>query len=165
MELLKLYGGKAISNKYVLKFLTKRVYSFKRFNRNRELIPNSWRSHRESTFANIQLSCLETDDVRILEISAKCCRLTKYVGQLGSVGQQHQHAKHYKAMFPSPLWLPVPSGTERAHDQGGCSGQLGLLAVGAGLWVKKSCRNRVSTLQIATYNARTPLKDEYIHKK
>ena len=30
-------------------FFTKAVYSFRRFNRNNELIPNCWRSHREST--------------------------------------------------------------------------------------------------------------------
>ena len=35
-------------------FPTKGVYRFNRFNRNRELIPNCWRSHRESTFANIK---------------------------------------------------------------------------------------------------------------
>ena len=32
------------------------VFFYERFNRNRELIPNCWRSHRESTFANIQFS-------------------------------------------------------------------------------------------------------------
>ena len=51
---------------------SKVVYTFRRFNRNRELIPNCWHSHRESTFANIQLSfCLETNDLRVLEISEK----------------------------------------------------------------------------------------------
>ena len=59
---------------------------------------------------------------------------------------------------------PVPSGTERVHDQGGGSGQLGLLAGGAkNLWVKKSRRKRVSILKIATYNAKHLLRDE--HKK
>ena len=45
-----------MSNKHVFSFFTKGVYSFRRFNRNKELIPKFWRSHRESTFANIQLS-------------------------------------------------------------------------------------------------------------
>ena len=36
-------------------FFLRKVSSFKRFNRNRELILNCWRSHRESTFSNIQL--------------------------------------------------------------------------------------------------------------
>ena len=63
------------------------VYSFRRFNRNRELIPNCWSIHRESTLANIQLtfrnnSCLEPDDLRVLEISEKFSGLTKYVGFL-----------------------------------------------------------------------------------
>ena len=35
-------------------YLTKSVYSFRRFNCNRELITTCWRSHRESRFANIQ---------------------------------------------------------------------------------------------------------------
>ena len=56
-------------------FLTKGGYSFRIFNNycNRELIPNCWRSCSESTFANIQLKfrnkCLETDYLRVLEIS------------------------------------------------------------------------------------------------
>ncbi len=54
-------------------------------------------------------------------------------------------------------WLPVPSGTERVHDQGGGSGQLGLLAGGCR-------RNRVSRLKIATYNIRTLLRDEHIQE-
>ena len=37
-------------------FYTKVGYSFRSFNLYRELIPNCWGSHRESTFANIQLS-------------------------------------------------------------------------------------------------------------
>ena len=54
-------------------FLMKGVYSFRRFNCNMELIPNCWHSHRESMFANIQLSCknkscLEMDNLRVLEI-------------------------------------------------------------------------------------------------
>ena len=36
--------------------LYKSGYSFRRFNCNRELIPDCWRSYRESTFANIKLS-------------------------------------------------------------------------------------------------------------
>ena len=49
-------------------FFMKDVYSFRRFNRNRELILNCWRSHRISTFTNIHPSPLvvfqeyETDD-------------------------------------------------------------------------------------------------------
>ena len=52
----------------------KGIFSFKRFNRNRELIPNCWGSYRESTFANIQLIVeenrfFETDDLMVIEIS------------------------------------------------------------------------------------------------
>ena len=49
-----MYGQKAISIKYV--FFTKGDYSFRIFKRIRELIRDCWRSHRESTFVNIQLS-------------------------------------------------------------------------------------------------------------
>ena len=52
----KCFYKKAISNKHIFSFFTKGVYSFRRFTRNRDLIPNCWRSHRESTFANIQLT-------------------------------------------------------------------------------------------------------------
>ena len=52
----KIYDGKAILNKYVLVFFTEGVYSFRRFNHNRELIPDCWRIYRESMFANIELS-------------------------------------------------------------------------------------------------------------
>ena len=31
------------------------LFSLRRFNGNRELIPHCWRSYRESTFANIEL--------------------------------------------------------------------------------------------------------------
>ena len=41
------------TNKFSL-FITKGVYIFKRFNRNRELIPQCWRSHRESAFASFR---------------------------------------------------------------------------------------------------------------
>ena len=62
-------------------------------------------------------------------------------------------------------WPPVPSDTERVHDLGNCSGQLGLRAGGAkNLWVKKSHRKRVSKLKIATYNVRTLLRDEHIQE-
>ena len=67
-------------------FSRKGIYSFRRFNRYRELIPKRWRSHRKSTFANTQLSlitrkrCLEMDDLRVLDILEKCRRLTKHVG-------------------------------------------------------------------------------------
>ena len=45
------------------------------------------------------------------------------------------------------------SGTERVHDQGGGSGQLGLRAGGAkNFWVKKSRQKRVSRLKIMTYS-------------
>ena len=61
-------------------------------------------------------------------------------------------------------WSAVTSGTERVHDQGGGSGQVGLRTGGAkNLWVKKSRRMRVSTLKIAIYNVRTLLRDEHIH--
>ena len=65
-------------------FFTKGVYSFRRFNRNRELFPSCWRNHRESTFAHVQLSVrnkrlFETDDIRVIDISEKSSRLTKCV--------------------------------------------------------------------------------------
>ena len=49
-------------------FLTKAGFGFKRFNCNRELILECWRSYRESMFANIELSlgtksCLEMDEI------------------------------------------------------------------------------------------------------
>jgi len=60
---------------------------------------------------------------------------------------------------------PVPSVTERVHDQDGGSGKLGLRAEGAKiLWVKKSRRKRISKLKIATYNIRTRLRDEHMQK-
>ena len=60
-------------------------------------------------------------------------------GQHRRVGQQHQHAKNYKAMAPSP---------QRVYDQGGGSDQHGLCAGGAkNIWVKKNSRKRVSRLQ------------------
>ena len=76
MEPPKIYGGKQFQTSMFSVFFTKGVYSFRRFNCDRELIPHCWRSHRESTFASIQLSfrnkkCLETDDIRVLEISEK----------------------------------------------------------------------------------------------
>ena len=57
--------------------------SFRRFNYNRELIPNCWRSYRESTFANIKLcfrniNGFEMDDLWVIGILGKCNRLTKY---------------------------------------------------------------------------------------
>ena len=60
------------------------------------------------------------------------------------------------------LWPPVPSGTERVHDQGGGSGQLGLLA--KNLWVKKSRRKRASRPKIATYNVNTLLRYEHVQE-
>ena len=49
-------------------FFTKDGYCFRRFNCNRELISDGWRSYRESTFANIELRfwnnfVLEMDDL------------------------------------------------------------------------------------------------------
>ena len=56
---------------YVLRFFFEGGYSFRRFNCNRELIPDCWRSYREGMLANIELSCrnktcrlFETDDLR-----------------------------------------------------------------------------------------------------
>ena len=58
---------------------------------------------------------------------------------------------------------PVPSGSERVHDQGGGSGQLVLRAGAAkNLSVKKTRRKRVSRLKIASYNVRTLLRDEHV---
>ena len=61
------------------KFFTKGVYSFKRFRCNRELIPDGWCSSILSLVLE-KINCLETDDLRVLEISEKCSRFTKYVG-------------------------------------------------------------------------------------
>ena len=55
--------------------------------------------------------------------------------------------------------------TERVHGKGGGSGQLRIYAGGAtNLFVTKSHRKRVSKLKIATYNARTLLRDEPIRE-
>ena len=51
------------------------------------------------------------------------------------------------------------------HDQGGGSGQQGILAGCAkNLWVKKTRLKRVSRLKIATYNVRTVLREEHIQE-
>ena len=62
MEQPKNDGGKAVSNS--VQFCRKGVYSFRRFNYIRELIPNCWRSPRESTFANIQVNFMSKMLVR-----------------------------------------------------------------------------------------------------
>ena len=66
-------------------FLTKGIDSFRRFNDNRALFPNCWRATEKVRLPIFSLvlgtkRCLETDDLRVLEISEKCSRLTKYVG-------------------------------------------------------------------------------------
>ena len=64
-------------------FQINRFYFLRKvFNHTKESISNCWRSHRESTFANIQLRFRnkKLDVLRVLEISEKCSRLTKYVG-------------------------------------------------------------------------------------
>ena len=76
MEPPTIYGGKAISNKCVFNFfLQKMPLVSEDLHCNMELIPNCWRSHRESSFANIQLSfrnkMFGTDDLRVLDISEK----------------------------------------------------------------------------------------------
>ena len=50
---VNMYVGNAILNKYILISFTEGGYSFRIFNCNRELIPDCWRSYRESLF------CLE----------------------------------------------------------------------------------------------------------
>ena len=61
----------------LLGIITKGGYSFRRSHFNRELIPDCWRSNRERTFVNIDLSFLginrglKTDD---LKMSEKCNR-------------------------------------------------------------------------------------------
>ena len=70
---------KTISNKYVLCFSLKGGYSFRRFGCNGELIPDCWCNYTESMFTNIELSfreekLLESDDLRVLEISEKYSR-------------------------------------------------------------------------------------------
>ena len=47
---------KAISMKSVLNLFTNIGYSFRKFYCNRELIPDCWRSYRDSTFVSIELS-------------------------------------------------------------------------------------------------------------
>ena len=59
-----MYGGKAISNKYVFIFFTKDAATEKAYLPIFSLVLGT-------------KSCLETDDLRVLE---KCSRLTKYVG-------------------------------------------------------------------------------------
>ena len=83
MEPPIIYGRKAISTN-VSVFLRKVFMHFRRFNCNRELIKNCWRSHRESTFVNSQLSlgtkgCLEAYDLRVLETPEICSSLTNKV--------------------------------------------------------------------------------------
>ena len=51
---LKMYGGIAISNKYVLNCFTKVGQNFRRLNYNREFLPDCWRSYEESRFAYIE---------------------------------------------------------------------------------------------------------------
>ena len=58
---MNISGGKAISYKYVSSFFMKGVYSFRKCNCTRELIPNCWHSHRENTSDNIQLSFRNTN--------------------------------------------------------------------------------------------------------
>ena len=55
MEKRNIYGGKAISDKYVLKFILPNMASLRRFHFNMNLIPDSWRNCRGSTYANIEL--------------------------------------------------------------------------------------------------------------
>ena len=64
-------GGKKFQQ-ICFHFLTKGLYNSLRIvNRNRELIPNSWRSHRESVFANIQLRFWNKTLFGIKQIKAK----------------------------------------------------------------------------------------------
>ena len=79
MEPLKMCGGNAISYKYV--FLTKGGCSLKRFNCNRELIQIVGVTTKKALSLVLGTKCcLETDDLRVIEIPEKCSRLTKYVG-------------------------------------------------------------------------------------
>ena len=66
-----------MSNKYCSMFVKKGVCSFRRFTCNRELILNCWRSYRESTLRLVlgTKSCLEMDDLRVLEIAKKCNKI------------------------------------------------------------------------------------------
>ena len=79
-----IYGGKAISNKYVLSFLWKVALG------SDDLIGiGSWfqivgaaTEKAHLPILNLvfrQKSCLEIDDLRVLWISEKCSRLTKYI--------------------------------------------------------------------------------------
>ena len=76
----KKYGGKEISNKCFQLFYER---CFRRFYFNVKLILDCWRSYRESTLPIYWLvlgtkSCLEMNDLRVLEISEKC-RSNKHV--------------------------------------------------------------------------------------
>ena len=81
----KFYGGKAISNKYVLNFLRKvsivseeLIAIGSRF----QIVGAATEKARLRIFSLVlgtQLR-MERDDLRVLEISEKCSRLTKYVG-------------------------------------------------------------------------------------
>ena len=79
MEPPKMYSGKAIWNKYVLNFLWKVSIVSEDL-----IVIGSWfqivatvREKAEQVLGT--KTSLETDDVRVLEISEKCSRLTKYV--------------------------------------------------------------------------------------
>ena len=74
-----MYGGKVISNTYVFMFsFSKGVYSFSRF----QIVGAVTEKAHLPIFSLVlgTKSCLETDDLRVLERSEKCSRVTKYVG-------------------------------------------------------------------------------------
>ena len=84
------YGGKAISKKYDLSGYTKGGCSFRKIICNMELIPDWWRSYRESTFANIELSFRnttfwDTGDLKALMVSGECNRIISMMNRMERV--------------------------------------------------------------------------------
>ena len=69
-----MHGAKAISDKYVLSIFTKGGYSSMKFNSNRKLIPDCWRSYRESTLASVYPSFKNKNTTRDMKVDIE--RLT-----------------------------------------------------------------------------------------
>ena len=85
MEPPTIYGGKLISNKYVFSFLSKTSIVSEDLiviGSGFQIVGSATEKARLPIFSFVlgTKSCLEMADLRVLEISEKCSRLTKYVG-------------------------------------------------------------------------------------
>ena len=85
MEPPKFNGGKATSNKYVFNFLRKVFIVSEDLIATGSLFQNIGAAAEKGYLPIFSLvfgtkRCLETDDLRVLQISEKCSRFTKYVG-------------------------------------------------------------------------------------